>query len=145
MMWGGPIEATPTREGAATRWHGQFTRFAVIGLLNTGVYYALFVALHVGLPYLVAHVLAFAGAIVGSFFLNCRYTFRIIPTLGRFIRFPLANVATFVVMTAGVGVLVEWLHLAPDLAAIISALGAVPVTFLASRFLLLGRARPSRR
>lgn len=117
----------------------QLATFAAIGVVNTGVYYALFRLLLLGLPYLPSHVLAFAGAIVVSFLLNCAFTFRVRPTWRRFVRFPLVNLGTFVVMTTGVTALVEVVHLPADVAALVAALAAVPLTFVLARLVLVGR------
>ena len=92
-----------------------------------------------GMPYLAAHGLAWVASMTGSFFLNCRYTFHVRPTWQRYVRFPLAGLTTFAVMTVGVTALVELFGVRPDVAAIVSALVAVPVSFLLSRLLLLGR------
>jgi putative flippase GtrA len=109
--------------------------------VNTATYYVGFRALHQVLPYLAAHVLAFAVSIVISFFLNCAFTFHVSPTWRRFIRFPLSNLTTFIVMTVGVSVLVEEVGADPNVAALASALVAVPVSFVISRMLLVGHLR----
>ena len=121
---------------------GEWLRFAGVGVLNTATYYVLFRTLHQVMPYLVAHVLAFACCVVISFFLNCAFTFRVSPTWRRFIRFPLSTLTTFIVMTAGVTVLVEQLGANPNVAAFFSSLVAVPVSYAISRMLLLGHLRP---
>jgi putative flippase GtrA len=121
---------------------GEWLRFAGVGVLNTATYYVLFRTLHEVMPYLVAHVLAFAFCVVISFFLNCAFTFRVSPTWRRFIRFPLSTLTTFIVMTAGVTVLVEQLGANPNVAAFFSSLVAVPVSYAISRMLLLGHLRP---
>ncbi len=121
-----------------TRLH-ELLRFGAIGVVNTGVYAVAFVVLHRAVPYGVAHVLAFALAVVGSFFLNCRFTFRVRPTWSRFLRFPLVNASTFLIMSVGVTTLVELLHVTPDLAALLSAVASVPLTFVVARLVLVGR------
>lgn len=120
---------------------GELARFSAIGLVNTASYFVLFLLLHLMLPYLPAHVLAFAGAMTGSFFLNCAFTFRVRPTWGRFARFPLVNLGTFLLMTAGVAALVEFAGWAADPAALVSALAAVPLSFIVARLVLLGSLR----
>lgn len=119
----------------------ELVRFGAVGLTNTAVYFGCFIALHSVLAYLVAHVMAFAVSIVVSFFLNCAFTFRVRPTWGRFVRFPLSNLTTFLVMTAGVSLLVEGFDADPDIAALVSALVGVPVSYVVSRLLLVGRLR----
>lgn len=120
---------------------GEWVRFAGVGLVNTATYYVGFRLFHVVMPYLVAHVLAFAICIVVSFFLNCAFTFHVSPTWQRFIRFPLSTLSTFIVMTIGVSVLVERVGVDPNVAALISSLVAVPASFVISRLLLVGHLR----
>jgi putative flippase GtrA len=114
-------------------------RFVVVGLLNTGVYYACYLPLRTVMYYLLAHVLATAVALVGSFLLNCYWTFRSRPTWRKFALFPLTNAANYVSTTVGVVVLVEWLSVDERIAPLIAAVGAIPVTFFLSRYLLVDR------
>ena len=112
-------------------------RFVVVGLLNTGVYYACYLPLRTVVYYLVAHVLATAVAMVGSFLLNCYWTFRTRPTWRKFALFPLTNAANYVSTTVGVVVLVEWLSVDQRVAPLIAAVAAIPVTFFLSRYVLV--------
>ena len=120
---------------------GEWLRYAGVGVVNTVCYYVLFRALHYFTPYLVAHAVAFAVCIVISFFLNCAFTFHVSPTWRRFIRFPLSTLTTFVVMTIGVSVLVEGVGADPNVASLVSALAAVPLSYVISRLLLVGHLR----
>ena len=117
----------------------HLSRFVVVGVVNTGVYYAFYLVAHAVAPYLVAHLVALAVAMVVSFFLNCYWTFRTRPTWRKFLVFPLTNATNYVLMTVGVVVLVEWLHVGQRIAPLISAVAAIPVTFLLSRWVLIGR------
>ncbi|MEU9287178.1 GtrA family protein [Streptomyces sp. NPDC048275] len=115
---------------------GQFLRFVVVGVFNTAVYYGLYLALLVLLPYLAAHLLAFTGATLISFFLNARFTYRTRPTWGKFLRFPLATLTNLVVSTVALHVLVEVCHSGSRTAALLASVAAVPFTFLASRAIM---------
>ncbi|MCX5046887.1 MULTISPECIES: GtrA family protein [unclassified Streptomyces] len=114
--------------------------FAVIGVVNTGTYYAAYLLLLPRFPYLVAHILATVISMTGSFFLNARFTYRTRPTLRKFLLFPLTNAANFVVTTAGAYVLVDLLHLSSRYAPLLASLGAIPVTFVVSRWIMLPKA-----
>jgi putative flippase GtrA len=120
---------------------GEWLRYAGVGLVNTVSYYVIFRVLHHFAPYLVAHVMSFAVCIVISFFLNCAVTFHVAPTWRRFIRFPLSTLTTFIVMTVGVSVLVEGVGADPNVASLVSALAAVPLSYVISRLLLVGHLR----
>ncbi|MEU3633410.1 GtrA family protein [Streptomyces fradiae] len=122
---------------------GQIVRFALVGVVNTGTYYGcylLFLAL--GLPYVVAHVVAFLLSMTGSFFLTSHFTYRTRPTWRKFLLFPLTNAANFVITTAGVWLLVGVAGLSSRYAPLLAAAAAIPVTFVVSRTIML---RPEER
>ncbi|MFJ9930630.1 MULTISPECIES: GtrA family protein [Streptomyces] len=119
----------------------QIVTFAVVGVLNTAVYYGLYLLFLNWLPYLAAHVLAFALSMVGSFFLNARFTYRIRPTWRKFLLFPLTNAANFVITTVGVYVIVDVLHAGSRFAPLLASAAAIPVTFVVSRWIMLPGAK----
>jgi len=59
----------------------------------------------------------------------------------RFLRFPLSTLTTFIVMTVGVSVLVQGVGVDPNVVSLVSALAAVPLSFVISRMLLVGHLR----
>jgi putative flippase GtrA len=128
--------AAGTGRARRSRWQ-EFLRFAAFGVVNTLSYYASFLVLVRLMPYLAAHALAYTASMTGSFFLNCRYTFHVRPTWGRYVRFPLAGASTFVVMTVGVTLLVQGAGTNPEIASLASALLAVPISYVLSRLLLV--------
>ncbi|WP_333773134.1 GtrA family protein [Streptomyces sp. IBSBF 3136] len=115
----------------------QLLTFAVVGVVNTATYYCLYLSFLTGLPYLAAHVLAFLLSMVGSFFLNARFTYRTRPTWRKFLLFPLTNVTNFLITTAGVYVIVDVLHAGSRFAPLLASAAAVPVTFVVSRRVML--------
>ncbi len=123
---------------------GRIARFGLVGVINTGIYYALYLLLQTVLPYLVAHVCAFALAMVGSYFLNCYFTFRTRPSWRSFVLFPLSNAANFVITTVGLYVFVQHLGMDERVAAIPAAAIAIPITFLVAQFTLTGGGRQRR-
>jgi putative flippase GtrA len=118
----------------------QIVTFAVVGVVNTLTYYLLYLLFLTRLPYLAAHVLAFLLSMVGSFFLNARFTYRIRPTWRKFLLFPLTNATNFVLTTAGVYVIVDVLHVGSRLAPLLASAAAIPVTFVVSRWIMLPKA-----
>ena len=121
----------------------EVARFGVVGVVNTLVYYGSYLLLVLALPYLVAHVLAFAVAMTGSFLLNCRFTYRTRPTWRKFLLYPLTVAANLAITTVGVAVLVEVLAVDERLAPLVAAGAALPLTFLATRAVLVGRGAPA--
>ncbi|MFF8832615.1 GtrA family protein [Streptomyces sp. NPDC015131] len=121
----------------------QIVRFALVGAVNTATYYVLYLLLlALGLPYVAAHVVAFLLAMTGSFFLNCRFTYRTRPTWRKFLLFPLTNAANFVITTSGVWLLVDVAGFSSRWAPLLAAAAAVPVTFLVSRTIMLRPETP---
>ncbi|WP_432171945.1 GtrA family protein [Streptomyces sp. 1222.5] len=115
----------------------QIITFALVGVVNTATYYCLYLLFLTWLPYLAAHVLAFALSMVGSFFLNARFTYRTRPTWRKFLLFPLTNATNFVITTAGVYVIVDVLHAGSRFAPLLASAAAIPVTFVVSRWVML--------
>ncbi|MEU4930963.1 GtrA family protein [Streptomyces yokosukanensis] len=122
----------------------QILTFAVVGVINTAAYYCLYLMFLGWLPYLAAHILAFTLSMVGSFFLNARFTYRTRPTWRKFLLFPLTNVTNFLITTAGVYVIVDVLHAGSRFAPLLASAAAIPVTFVVSRRVMLpgATARP---
>jgi putative flippase GtrA len=116
-------------------------RFVVVGVINTVVYYGLYLLLRTVIPYLAAHVIAIFIAMLGSFFLNCYWTFETPPTWRKFALFPFTNATNYVVTTVGVFVLVEWFRVDQRWAPLIAAATAIPITFVLSRRVLIGRPK----
>lgn len=122
----------------------QIATFAAVGVVNTAVYYALYLLFLTRLPYLAAHVLAFVLSMIGSFFLNARFTYRTRPTWRKFLLFPLTNATNFLMTTAGVWLIVDVLHAGNRFAPLLASAAAIPVTFAISRWVMLP-GRPAAR
>jgi len=120
----------------------QLLMFAVIGVVNTGTYYGLYLLFLMWVPYLVAHVLATALSMVGSFFLNAKFTYRTPATWRKFLLFPLSNATNFVVTTIGLYVIVDVLHAGSRFAPLLASLWAIPATFVVSRWVMLPQGTP---
>jgi putative flippase GtrA len=118
---------------------GRVIRFGLVGAINTGVYYGLYLVFVQVLPYLVAHVIAFVLAMIGSYLLNTYITFRTRPSWRTFFLFPLSNLANFVITTVGLTVLVDWFGVDEEIAPIPVAAVAIPITFLVAQHVMVGR------
>ncbi|MFJ9864966.1 GtrA family protein [Streptomyces sp. NPDC101165] len=118
----------------------QIVTFAAVGVINTATYYCLYLLFLTWLPYLAAHILAFLLSMIGSFFLNARFTYRTPPTWRKFLLFPLTNATNFLITTAGVYVIVDVLHAGSRFAPLLASAAAIPVTFVVSRWVMLPRS-----
>lgn len=119
--------------------------FVIVGVINTAIYYPVYLLLHgVHVQYLVAHLGATAFAMTCSYFLNCRFTFRIRPSWRTFALFPLSNLGNVVITTLGMRVVVEYTPVDQRIAPLPVALFAIPITYALTRYLLTGRGAFSR-
>lgn len=119
---------------------GEFVRFVIVGCLNTGFYYAIYLlCLHVfSLHYLAAHFIGFFISMVGSFFLNTYFTYKVKPTLIKFLKFPITQLANTVLSAVFLFVLVEWMHVSSTFAPIVAVFFTVPITFIITGKILKG-------
>lgn len=118
-------------------------RFVVVGVANTAVYYLFYRLLLLGMPYVPAHLLAWSGAVVFSFFANSLFTFGVRPTWRRFLAYPLTTLVNLTFTTIGLVLLVEWVGVDERYATLIMGIAAVPVTFLLTRFVLTAGREPA--
>lgn len=110
----------------------EFTRFILVGGINTVTYYAIYLlCLHVfHFHYFLAHGIGFVVSLVGSFFLNSYFTYKVKPTLGKFIRFPLTQVVNTASSTILLFVLIEWFSISSNFAPLIAVIFTIPITFI---------------
>lgn len=118
-------------------------RYALVGVVNAATYYVVYLLVLERVGYLTAHVIGLGVAMVVSFFLNCRFTFRLRPTWRRFLLYPASQAVNIAATTVGVVALVT-LGVDERIAPLVAAVLAVPASFLAARFVLaLGTRRPA--
>ncbi|MGN9160385.1 YfhO family protein [Clostridium sulfidigenes] len=123
------------RDGESKKF--MFLRFAFVGGINTihnYIWYALF--LLISMPYMISFTLAFIISMIGSFFLNCYFTFKTKPTLSKFIKFPLTTLANYCISTVTLYILVKILNIQPFIAGPLASILPIPITFLMTKLLL---------
>ena len=120
----------------------EFTRFIVVGVINTMTYYSIYLVLHnlFSMPYLLAHIVGFLISLNVSFFLNCYVTYRIKPTLKKYLYFPLTQVVNMSVSTVLIFVFVEFLNINSNIAPFAAVLFTIPITFIVSSKILKDKA-----
>lgn len=114
----------------------EYFRFLLVGLSNTLVVYVVYLMLLPFLPYLYAYTLSFCVSVVNSYFMNVLFVFKRKVSLHSFIKFPFVYVAQYFLGAFILWLLVVRLGLAPAWAMIVVIIVTVPITFLASRFVL---------
>ncbi|MER5930620.1 GtrA family protein [Streptomyces sp. NPDC002054] len=120
---------------------GQIIRFGLVGGVNTGTFFGIYLLLHPWMPYFAAYTLAFVLSMIGSFFMNTYFTYRTRPTWKKFLLFPLTNVTNYVIQSVGLYALVTWADMNTKIAPLVAAVVAIPFTFLLSRKILVPGAR----
>ncbi len=120
---------------------GGLVRYGLVGIANAATYYATYLLALPHAGYLVAHAVGLGTAMVVSFFLNCRFTFRVRPTPMRFLLYPASQAVNVVATTVGVVGLVN-LGVGERLAPLVAAALAVPASFLAARLLMTRTGAP---
>lgn len=122
----------------------EFTRFVFVGVINTLSYYSIYLVLHnvFSLPYLLAHIVGFLISLNISFFLNCYVTYRIKPTVKKYLYFPLTQVVNMSVSTALIFIFVEFLQFNSNIAPFAAVLFTIPITFVVSGKILKDTVHP---
>jgi putative flippase GtrA len=125
------VSASRRRESVA-RW----LRFLISGGLNTGLTYALYLALNQLIPYQAAYLVAYATGIVISYLLNARFVFRVSVSFRGLLAFPLVYVVQFLVSASLLALFVELDWLSETIAPLAAIALTIPVTYAASKFVL---------
>ncbi|WP_323100757.1 GtrA family protein [Intrasporangium sp. YIM S08009] len=116
---------------------GPLVRFSIVGVLNTGVYYGVYLLLVGLMPYLVAHLIGWFVAMTFSFLMNCRFTYHVRPTWRRYALFPVSNLPNVLATSVGVVALVELAHVSERLAPLIAGICAIPFSYLLGKVLMV--------
>lgn len=114
----------------------QLMRFGLTGVANTVVYYLVYRLLLLMLPYLVAHLGAWAISVVFSFFVNCLFTFKVAPTWRRFVAFPASSLVNLLFTTVGSVIAVDGFGADERYTTTAMGIAAIPFTFAITAFIL---------
>ncbi|MFP3324022.1 GtrA family protein [Planococcus sp. SIMBA_160] len=125
------------------RLNTEFTRFVFVGVVNTLSYYSIYLFLHNVLDwaYMLSHVIGFLISLNISFFLNTYVTYRVKPTLKKYLYFPLTQVVNMSVSTFLIFIFVEFLHINSNIAPFAAVIFTIPVTFIVSGKILKAPAQ----
>lgn len=109
----------------------QFIIFSVVGLINTGIHYCVFLFLYrfININYLVASVVGYSCGLLNSFILNKKWTFKTINVRKdlELIKFIIVNVVALGVNIIGLKFFVEAMGIRPEISQI-AAIGFSLVT-----------------
>lgn len=126
-----------------------FLKFSLVGALNTGVDYGVFLLLfHLfALPYLVAHIVSYSCGVVNSYLWNKFWTFRV---TGRFttreaLVFLLVNLAALLLAGLTLGLFVEILKFSETAGKVCAIPVSLLINFLGNRFFVFTVGRDTAR
>ncbi|MCM3790396.1 GtrA family protein [Domibacillus indicus] len=110
----------------------EFLKFIIVGVINTGHYYAVYILmLHgLGLHFFAAHMIGFLSSLIGSFFLNTLYTYKVKPTWSAFIRFPLTQLFNTGMTAVLLYLFVEQFGMNSSIAPLVAVFFTLPATFI---------------
>ena len=118
---------------------GEALRFVLAGAFNTAATYVLYLAALQLLPYRVAYTGAYAAGIVLSYALNTWLVFRVRWSWKRLMAYPLVYLLQYALGLLCLTLLVEYGWVSKELAPLAVIIITLPLTFLATRYLIKGR------
>jgi putative flippase GtrA len=120
----------------------QFWRFVIVGFINTFNYYILYLFFHnlLNVNYMISHIISFLISMVGSFYLNSYFTYKVKPTMKKFLQFPLTYVVNITVSSAAIYILVELMGMDENVSPLLASVIAIPFTFIISKVILTKEA-----
>ncbi|WP_432353064.1 GtrA family protein [Sporosarcina sp. A2] len=110
----------------------EFITFAIVGVINTAIYYAFYLLglKGLGLAYMISHFSAVVLSMIISFFLNSYFTYKVKPTLKKFVMYPITQLVNVVVTAILLYLLVDGLNVNSTIAPLAALIITVPVTFV---------------
>ena len=122
---------------------GQFARFVVVNVLNTVLYWGLYLLFLQAMPYLVANAVALLIAVLVAYVANARYAFRVGTSRWSLVMYLITNGTTVALRMGVVWLLVDVLGLGEALAPPVAVAVTTPVAFVLTKWAL--RDRPADR
>ena len=121
-------------------FNGEALRFLLAGAFNTAATYVIYLAALQVAPYRVAYSAAYALGIVLGYAVNTIFVFHARWSWKRMLAYPLVYVLQYGVGLLGLTLLVERNWVSKELAPLVVVVATLPLTFLASRYLIKGKA-----
>jgi len=114
----------------------EFIKFGIIGVINTVnhqiIYFVLKPFIYLG----IAHFLGMVISMIGSFYMNCYFTYKTKPTMKKAILFPLTYLPTLIGSSAGV-VILDMLKIIPEnFISLVATVVMIPFSYLISSIIL---------
>ena len=120
----------------------EFARFLIVGVINTGIGYGVYLLLLRWIGYEFAYAAAYVIGIVCAYLLNSLFVFRSPMRLRTAMRYPLVYLAQYLFGSVLLYAMVAWLAIDRRWAALFALVLSVPVSFLLNRVVLARGATP---
>jgi|SRR5688572_20095478 len=117
---------------------GEALRFVGAGVLNTGAGYLIYLAALMVMSYRVAYTVSYAIGILISYATNTSFVFRRKWSWKRLAIYPVVYALQYGIGLACLSLFVEVLGIPTALAPLLVVLVTLPITFVASRYVIKG-------
>lgn len=117
-----------------------FLRFVLVNVLNTGIYWGLYLLFLLAMPYFWANAVALVIAVVLAYVANARFAFGVAPSRANLVKYLIANGSTIVVRMFVVWLLVGPLPLPEEWAPPVAVALSMPVAFVLTAWAMAERA-----
>lgn len=114
----------------------KFIKFLLIGLLNTGITYILYLVFLPFTTYEVSYTLSYVIGIITSYIFNSSMVFRSKLTLLKFIKYPLVYIVQFFLNWIILKLAVNYFNIHTKFAPVIVMVITIPITFALSKLIL---------
>jgi putative flippase GtrA len=113
---------------------GVFLRFVLVNVLNTGLYWGLYLLFLLVMPYFWANALALVIAVLVAYVANARYAFGVATSRATLVKYLIANGTTIVLRMVVVWLLVGPLGLPEQFAPPAAVAITTPIAFVLTRW-----------
>jgi putative flippase GtrA len=114
----------------------NFMKFILVGGINTGITYSLYLLLLLLMPYMPAYTLSYLIGIILSYYLNSKLVFKESISWKKFIKFPIVYVVQYLISTLLLLISVDYLEISDKIALLISIVVTIPITYGLSKWVI---------
>jgi len=116
----------------------QFILYSLIGILNTGIHFGVFVILYrwLGVPVLAASAIGYCAGLANSYFMNRAWTFAVPMRAhpAEFLKFLVVNLVALSLNLLTLHVLADGMGLLPELAQAVAILFSLVANFAGNKW-----------
>ena len=114
----------------------QFIKFALIGVLNTGIYYTLYLLLlWLGFHYIFAATVGTVAGMINSYVLNKIFTFRSTnKNISEKVKFLIVNAVQYLCSVLTIHICIAYFNISAELAGLVAVPIGMIIGFLGNKF-----------